>query len=99
MTYSGQVLMLVNFAVCFAIAYACLCRLNSYSCKYDKWKRTKYTIMVTAALLSAFQKAVFNETPSMAGLVVALAVLIGLLIHMPRWARKDKMYGALNDSR
>lgn len=95
MTYSGQVLMLVNFSVCAAIAYACICRLNSYSCKYDLAKRTKYTVMLTAALLSAFQKAVFNETPSMACVVVALAVLIGLLTHMPRWARKDKLYGAL----
>lgn len=95
MTYSGQVLMLINFGVCSGIVLACICRLNTPSCKYDKYKRAKYTLMLTASMASAFQKALFNETPTTAGVIIAIAVLVGLIIHMPRWARKDQLYEAL----
>lgn len=76
----------VNFALCTAIGWSCLCRIASMSrettcCHY----RAVYVLLVVAASASGFAPVLFREWPGPGQIVLALACLSYLAASSRRW--------------
>ncbi len=80
-----QAVAVLNLAVCLGIVWACICRLSSDTCKVYKQTRTRYSLLLGAALASGFQPTLFQEWPGRADLIITSAVLVGLAINAYRW--------------
>ena len=85
MTHSTETLMAINFVLCAGIFWACICRLNSTVSKVYLRVRTRYTLLLAGALMSAFQPALFGEWPTKAGTALAFVILAGLVLNVRRW--------------
>lgn len=87
MTYNPDILIAAaNFFVCIGIGWACICRLNSPVSKRYRRVRTRYTLLITGAMVSGLQPVLFGELPTVAGTLFAAAILAGLLLNVNRWA-------------
>lgn len=75
----------LNFIVCAGIFWACICRLNARDSKKYLHVRARYTLLLGAAFLSALQSPLLGQTPSIACLVFAICVFIGLFLNIGTW--------------
>jgi len=71
--------LMVNFLICSAIAWSCLCRINLMHGKQTRMVfRLKYSILLTAASVAAFLPALFPTLAPVALAVFGAAVLFQL---------------------
>lgn len=82
---SHQLLAVANLAICLAIAWACICRLNSDVCKYLLRPRARYTLLLAGSLASGLQPVLFGAWPGIGTVLFGASVLGGLLINVVRW--------------
>lgn len=80
-----QLLAMLNLAICMAIAWACICRLNSHVARVHKWARAKYSLLLAGAVASGFQPALWNSWTTVGDTIFSACVLAGLLINVARW--------------
>lgn len=90
---SHQLLAVLNLSICLAIAWACICRLNSDVCKHLLRPRARYTLMLTGSLASGLQPVLFGTWPGVGTVIFSAAVLAGLLINMVRWSNEHSDTG------
>ncbi|MBO0943369.1 hypothetical protein J1N44_17055 [Acidovorax temperans] len=83
---SHQLLAVANLVICLAIAWACICRLNTDVCKHLLRPRARYTLLLAGALASGLQPVLFGAWPSVGTVFFSAAVLAGLLINVVRWS-------------
>ena len=81
-------LALANWSVCLAIAWVCICRLNSETCKHNLRQRSRYVILLAGCQASGLQPILFNEWPGVGSLVFSGAVLGILTLNMRYWDKK-----------
>jgi hypothetical protein len=75
----------LNLIVCGACVWACICRLNTMSDAVPKRVRFQFVALLVGCLASGLQPMLFKEWPGVGQTVLAVCVLIGLVISMPRW--------------
>lgn len=80
-----QLLAMLNLAICAAIGWACICRLNSSVCRLYLLARARYALLLAGAIASGLQPLLFNSWPSAGSVVLAAAVLVFLVINVVRW--------------
>ena len=73
-----------NWLLCAGIAWASICRLNSKVCKVNLKQRARYTLLLTGALVSGLQTALFGEWPGISAILLSLAVFCSMVLNMPR---------------
>lgn len=73
-----------NWLLCAGIAWASICRLNSQVCKVNLKQRARYTLLLTGALVSGLQTALFGEWPGISAILFSLAVFCSMVLNMPR---------------
>ena len=73
-----------NWLLCAGIAWASICRLNSQVCKVNLKQRARYTLLLTGALVSSLQTALFGEWPGISTILFSLAVFCSMVLNMPR---------------
>lgn len=78
----------LNLALCFGIAWTCICRLNTEHAKRVKLMRLRYTILLTGALTCGFQPVLFNEWPGICTTVLSLTVLVATAVNFRYWSRQ-----------
>jgi hypothetical protein len=81
---------LVNFGICVAIGWVCICRLNATVSRDYRRVRARYTLLLGGACASGCAPVLFNAPPSPGTAIFALTVLVGLLINVPRWTGRRK---------
>jgi len=81
---------LVNFAVCTAIGWACICRLNDSVSRHYKRARVRYTLLLAGATASGCAPVLFSAMPNTGHTLFAFCVLVGLIINVPRWKGRRK---------
>jgi len=81
---------LINFAVCSAIGWACICRLNDSISKDYKRARMRYTLLLAGATASGCAPVLFGAMAGVGHALFAGTVLIGILINVPRWKGRRK---------
>ena len=59
---ASQLLAVTNWLICMAVAWACICRLNSDICKRRLLLRARYTLLLTGALAKLRDMALFRAT-------------------------------------
>ena len=88
-----QILAVANLAICTAIFWSCICRLNADICKRYLLARARYALLLTGAFASGLQPVLWGEWPSVADVFFAACVLAGLIINVVRWhehVRRDR---------
>lgn len=81
---------LVNFAICAAIGWACICRLNDTVSKDYRQVRMRYTLLLAGATASGCAPALFNVLPGPDAAIFAGSVLVSMVINVPRWRGRRK---------
>lgn len=81
---------LVNFVICIAIGWACICRLNDVVSRDYKRARMRYTLLLAGATASGCAPVLFDTLPGPGAALFAASVLIGLVINVPRWTGRRK---------
>ncbi|MDP9991953.1 hypothetical protein J2W28_000981 [Variovorax boronicumulans] len=76
---------MANLAVCGAIAFIALCRLNAMRSGVLLRVRLEYAGYVAGATAAAFQP-LWGEWPQLGSLSIALVLLLGLLCSGRAWA-------------
>lgn len=76
---------LINVAVCVAVAWVCLCRLDKMDRNTMRRVRAKYALLLSGTLSVAGLPVLFNLRPTWSIVIAAVVVLGLLLIEMPRW--------------
>ncbi|RMX06702.1 hypothetical protein D8I35_09380 [Corticibacter populi] len=89
MMHTYAPLTVLHWAICSAIGWACLCRLNSRTCQVYRRPRARYTLLLAGSFASGLQPMLFGTSPGLAETLLASAVLGSLLINLPRWTRPD----------
>lgn len=82
-----QLLALANLAACLGVAWVCICRLNTETCRRYLSLRARYVLLMTGALACGFQPLLFGYTPGEGTVLFSHAVLIALVLSLPRWRR------------
>ena len=82
---SYQVWALMNVIVCGAIMSICVGRLSMCHPGVSMLVRLKYTMLLSGSFAYGFQPLLFNDWPTRGGLILSVAVLIGLLCSAHRW--------------
>lgn len=82
---TSQVFALLNLALCAVIFWACICRLNTDTCKRHLRARARYVLLLAGAMASGAQPLLFNTLPGPGETIFAASVLAGLLINLRRW--------------
>lgn len=80
-----QLLAMANLLICTGIGWACICRLNSHICRTHKLARARYTLLLTGAVASGLQPALWGTWTSVGDTIFSACVLAGLLINVARW--------------
>lgn len=83
MTYETWALL--NVIVCGAIMGICVRRLSLCHPGISMLVRLKYTMLLTGSFAYGFQPLLFNDWPTRGGLILSMAVLVGLLCSARRW--------------
>ena len=85
-----QLLAMANLAICLAIGWACICRLNSQISRRYLLARARYALLLAGAVSSGLQPLMFGSWSSIADVIFNSAVLAGLALNVARWyAPKD----------
>ena len=85
-----QLLAMANLAICLAIGWACICRLNSQISRRYLLARARYALLLAGAVSSGLQPLMFGTWSSIADVIFNSAVLAGLALNVARWyAPKD----------
>ena len=82
---SHQLLAMLNLGICLGIGWACICRLNSVVCRKYKSARARYALLLTGALASGLQPALWGAWPTVGEAILGACVLAGLAINVVRW--------------
>lgn len=82
---SYDALTVFNFLLGLGVAWTCLCRLNAIHHKVRKSVRAQFVVVLAGSLASGFQPILFGRLPGEGQMLLTAAVLIMLLIGMPRW--------------
>ena len=90
-----QITSVLNLVFCLAIVWACICRLNTETCKRYHRPRVRYTLLMGGAFASGMQPLLFSTMPGPGETIFAATVLAGLVINVGRWVRQ---YGKHNRS-
>lgn len=80
-----RIIALVAFIDALFVAYVCLCRLNAAHINVIPSVRFKYTMLLMGSLAYGAQPILFNEWPSMGGMVLLFCVTAGLVAGVERW--------------
>lgn len=80
-----QLLAVLNLALCGAISWACICRLNSDICRRYRLPRARYSVLLGVAVQSGLQPVLWRSWPGIAELLFAAGVLAYLVINVVRW--------------
>lgn len=83
-----QLVSIANLAFCLAIVWACICRLNTETCRQHRRARARYTLLMAGAVASGVQPLLFGTLPGPGETIFAATVLLGLVINMGRWVRQ-----------
>lgn len=83
-----QLTSVLNLAFCLGIAWACICRLNTETCRRYRRARARYTLLMAGAFASGMQPVLFQTMPGPGETILAATVLAGLLINVGRWVRQ-----------
>jgi len=81
---------LINLAICTAIGWACICRLNDSVSRHYKRARMRYTLLLAGATASGCAPMLFGPLAGIGYAIFAGSVLIGLVINVPRWKGRRK---------
>jgi hypothetical protein len=81
-----RALALLNFILCAAIAWACVCRfsLMSSATVATSW-RLRYVVMFVASMGSAFSPILFHESPGPGQIAMAFASLCAIGFSARGW--------------
>lgn len=89
MTWAGyQMTSVLNLGFCLGIVWACICRLNTETCRHYIRARARYTLLLAGALASGLQPLLFQTMPGPGETIFAATVLAGLAINVGRWVRQ-----------
>lgn len=88
-----QLTSVLNLVFCLAIVWACICRLNTETCRRYRRPRARYTLLMAGAFASGMQPALFQTLPGPGETIFAATVLAGMVINVGRWVRQ---YGKRN---
>lgn len=80
-----QFIAVANLALCTAIGWSCLCRLNSRVSRDHLLARVRYTLLLAGAFTSGFQPVLFGTWPSVSTVIFTAAVLLFLIFNAMRW--------------
>lgn len=83
-----QLTSVLNLVFCLAIVWACICRLNTETCRRYRRPRARYTLLMAGALASGAQPLLFNTLPGPGETIFAATVLAGLVMNVGRWVRQ-----------
>lgn len=84
--HTSQLLAVFNLALCTAIVWACICRLNTQLCKRLYAPRARYTLLLAGAVASGLQPVLFAGQPNWGTVIFSACVLAGLVINVARWS-------------
>ncbi|PIG09930.1 hypothetical protein [Comamonas sp. 26] len=85
-----QLIAMVNLAICLAIGWACICRLNSNISRRFRLARARYALLLAGAMSSGLQPLMFGTWSSIADVIFNSAVLAGLVLNVVRWYAPEK---------
>jgi hypothetical protein len=87
MTYEYMLVVAgLNWVLCTALGWACLCRLNAMGRRTRPLYRVAYTALLAASTASGFAPVLWREWPGLSQVAVAAAALLVLLTSSPRWS-------------
>lgn len=79
-----ELMALANLALCLTAVGMCLCRLNSMTPSVMYAIRSKYAVIVTAALCSGLQPW-WGEWPGWGSLAMSASLVFALVVGKPAW--------------
>lgn len=82
---SEPALNLTNLALCIALNWACLCRLNLLHRLVDWRPRAMFTLLVLGATAHGAAPWLLGEHAGLGGTTLTATVLLGLLLTSHRW--------------
>lgn len=85
-----QLIAMANLAICLAIGWACICRLNSNISRRFRLARARYALLLAGAMSSGLQPLMFGTWSSIADVIFNSAVLAGLVLNVVRWYAPEK---------
>lgn len=88
-----QLIAMANLAICLAIGWACICRLNSNISRRYRLARARYALLLAGAMSSGLQPLMFGTWSSIADVIFNSAVLVGLVLNVVRWYAPEKKEG------
>ena len=80
-----QILALVNLAMCLAVIWSCICRLNTDVCRTYLKARFRYAALLVGAMAHGLQPVLFNSMPGYAGTLFSFGVITHLLLGVENW--------------
>lgn len=83
-----QLTSVLNLVFCLGILWACICRLNTETCRRFIRARARYTLLMAGAVASGLQPLLFKTMPGPGETIFAATVLAGLVINVGRWVRQ-----------
>lgn len=88
-----QLIAMANLAICLAIGWACICRLNSNISRRFRLARARYALLLAGAMSSGLQPLMFGTWSSIADVIFNSAVLAGIVLNVVRWYAPEKQEG------
>ena len=88
-----QLIAMANLAICLAIGWACICRLNSNISRRYRLARARYALLLAGAMSSGLQPLMFGTWSSIADVIFNSAVLAGLVLNVVRWYAPEEKEG------
>lgn len=82
----------INFCLCSAVGWVCLCRLATLDRTSRRLFRALYACLMVAAAASGFQPLLFQEWPGFADLIVNLTLLFFIASGMRTWRNGPPSY-------
>lgn len=84
MDNSNELMALGNLVLCLTAVGMCICRLNSMTTSVLYAVRSKYAVIVAAALCSALQPW-WGEWPGWGSLAMSASLVFSLVVGKPVW--------------
>jgi len=85
MQHAETTLAVLNFLVCTACFWACLCRLNAMTIRVPRTVRAQFVGLLVGSVASGLQPMLFAQKPGIGQLIFSTAVLLCLMLSMHRW--------------
>lgn len=80
-----RIIALIALIDALFIAYVCICRLNATHIEVMPSIRFKYVMLLMGSLAYGAQPILFNEWPSVGGMVLMFCITAGLVGGFERW--------------